>query len=84
MKSHMKTLLSKDSDEKRLIHFKCDNNKIMIGNNTDKIINEFFSSLLPGYHSSELVFTYINGVHYKCNRTSSNCDGSYINSLEWQ
>lgn len=56
----------------------------MIGNNTDKIINEFFSSLLPGYHSSELVFTYINGVHYKCNRTSSNCDGSYINSLEWQ
>ena len=29
-------------------------------------------------------FLYANELHYKCNKTSLNCDGSYINFLEWQ
>ena len=40
---------SKDSDETRTMHSKSDNIEIMMGNETDEIIEEFFDSLLQRY-----------------------------------
>ena len=43
------SLLSKDSNEIRTMHSKSDNIEIMIGNETDEIIEDFFESLLQKY-----------------------------------
>ena len=40
---------SKDSDEIRAMHKKSNNIEIMMGNETDKIIEEFFESLSHKY-----------------------------------
>ena len=40
---------SKHSGESQPMHVTCDNIEIMIGNNTNEIINEHFSSLLTRY-----------------------------------
>ena len=40
---------SKDSDETRIMRSKSDNTEIMMGNETDKTIEELFESLLQGY-----------------------------------
>ena len=40
---------SKDNGNKRLMNSKRDNKKIMIDNETDEIMNQIFSSLLPRY-----------------------------------
>ena len=40
---------SKDSDETRIMHFKSDNIEIMMGNETDEIIEKLFGSLLHRY-----------------------------------
>ena len=40
---------SKDSDETRTMHSKYDNIEIMIGSETDEIIEELFKSLLHRY-----------------------------------
>ena len=40
---------SKDSDETRTTHTKSDNMEIMIGSETDEIIEETFKSLLQRY-----------------------------------
>ena len=40
---------SKDSDETKTMHSKCDNIEIMIGSETDEIIEEIFKSLLHRY-----------------------------------
>ena len=40
---------SKDSDETRTMHTKSDNIEIMMGNETDKIIEKLFKSLLQKY-----------------------------------
>ena len=33
--------------------------------------------------SSNIVFDYVNGLFYNCNKISLNKDGSYIDSPEW-
>ena len=38
-----------DSDDSQSMHSKSDSIEVIIGNNTDKIINELFSSLLARY-----------------------------------
>ena len=43
---------SKDSNETRTIHSKSDNIEIMIVNETDKVIQERFNSLLQKYQKS--------------------------------
>ena len=43
------SFLSKDSNEIRTMHSKSDNIEIMIGNETDEIIEDFFESLLQKY-----------------------------------
>ena len=40
---------SKDSDETRTMHTKSDNIEIMMGNETDEIIEKLFKSLLQKY-----------------------------------
>ena len=40
---------SKDSDETRIMRSKSDHTEIMMGNETDKTIEELFESLLQGY-----------------------------------
>ena len=43
------SFLSKDPNEIRTMHSKSDNIEIMIGNETDEIIEDFFESLLQKY-----------------------------------
>ena len=43
------SFLSKDSNEIRTMHSKSDNIEIMIDNETDEIIEDFFESLLQKY-----------------------------------
>ena len=58
----------------------------MTGNETNKIINELFESLLTRYQlaleesmkGSNFVFDSIDGMHYKCDKISLNGVGSYI------
>ena len=45
----IKFVLSKVKEEKQLIHSKSDNKEITIDNNTDKISNHPFNSLLHRY-----------------------------------
>ena len=42
---------SKDSDKTRTMHTMSDNKEILIGNETDEIIEETFDSLLQRYQS---------------------------------
>ena len=42
---------SKDSEETRIMHSKCDNIEIMICKETDKIIEELFESFLQRYQA---------------------------------
>ena len=56
----------------------------MTGNETNKIINELFESLLTRYQlaleesmkGSNFVFDSIDGMHYKCNKISLNGVGT--------
>ena len=68
-----------------------DNIDIMIGNETDEIIEELFVSLLERYkegleekiRGSEFVYDSINLLHCKLHKISLNRGGSYIDSSEW-
>ena len=65
---------------------KNDDIEIMMGNETDEIIEELFESLLQKYQEgleekmrgSEFVFDSIDLLHYNLNKISLNRSGSYI------
>ena len=69
---------SKDSDEIRTMHTKSNNIEIMMGNETDEIIEELFESLLQKYQEgleekmrgSEFVFDSIDLLHYNLHKIS--------------
>ena len=71
--------------------FKNDNIEIMIGYETDEIIEEFFNSLLQKHQEgleermkgSEFIFDIVNLLYYKLYKTSLNHGGSYIDSPKW-
>ena len=82
----MNFIPSKDSDGKRLMHSKSDNEDIMTSFDTEESIEELFKSLL---HRQEVgleqlikgnwfVFNYVDGLHYKCHKISLSCGGSYL------
>ena len=80
---------SKDSNETRTMHTKSDNIKIMMGSETDEIIEEHFESLLQRYQEgleeplkgSEFIFDSVDDVlYYNFNKISLNDRGSYIDS----
>ena len=77
-----------DSDETRIMHTKSNNIEIMIGSDTNEVIENLFRSLLQRYQEnleekmrgSEFIFDGINLLHYDLNKVSLNRGGSYIKS----
>ena len=66
----------KDSDETRTMHTKSNNVEIMIGSETDEIIEDLFESSLQKYQEG---FMYLNNL----NKVSLSRDGSYKDSPKW-
>ena len=82
---------SKDPDEIRTMRTKSNNAEILMGNETDEIIEELFESLLQKYQEvleekmrgNEFVFDIVYLLHYNLYKISSNRGGSYIDSPKW-
>ena len=82
---------SKDSNETRTMHTKSDNMEMIIGNETNEIIEEIFDSLLQKYQrgleesmkGSELIFDSVDLLYYEFLKISLNRGGSYIDSPNW-
>ena len=80
-----------DSDRTRTIRTKSDNIEIMMGCETDEIIEELFKSLLQRYQEtlqkpvrgSEFIFYCVDALYYNLNKISLNRGGSYIDSPKW-
>ena len=70
------------------MHTKSDNEEIMNGSDTDKIIEEIFKSFLQKYEEnlqekmkgSDFEFDGVNFLYYDFNKISINRRGSYIDS----
>ena len=79
---------SLDTDEFRIMHSKSNNVEIMMGIETDDIINELFESLLGRYQEletimeegSDFVFENADFLYYNLHRIRLNKGGSYIDS----
>ena len=77
-----------DSDETCIMHTKSNNIEIMIGSDTNEVIEDLFKSLLQGYQEnleekmrgSEFNFDAVNVLYYDLNKISLNRGGSYIKS----
>ena len=75
---------SKDSEETHIMHTNSDNIDIMMGNETDEIIEELFQPLLQKYQEgleelmkgSELIFDSVDLLYYNLNKISLNRGGS--------
>ena len=84
-------IISKISGKCQSIHSKSDKTEIIICNNTNKIINKLFSSILRRYHmvsktlmeGCNFVFNGVVEMYYKCHRISLNRVRSYIDSPDW-
>ena len=80
-----------DSDETCIMHTKSNNIKIMIGSDTNEVVEDLFKSLLQGYQEnleekmrgSEYNFDAVNVLYYDLNKISLNRGGSYIKSPDW-
>ena len=84
------TSLKPNSDEIRIMHAKYDNTEIMIGSDTNEVINELFKSFLQRYQGlqekmrgSEFEFDGIHLLYYDFNKISLNRGGSYKESAKW-
>ena len=83
--------LKPDSNETRVMHTKSDNEEIMVGSDTSKVIKELFKSLLQRYQEnlqekmrgSDFEFDGVNLLYYHFNKISLNRGGSYIESPKW-
>ena len=79
---------SKDSDETCTMHAKSNNVEIMMGSETDEIIEELLKSFLQKYQvgleksmrGSELVYDSVDALYYNLNKVSLSRGGSYIDS----
>ena len=82
---------STDSDKTCTMHTKSNNVEIMVGSETNEIIEEFFESLLQLYQKnleksmrgSEFVYDSVDSLYYNLNKISLSRGGSYINSPKW-
>ena len=82
---------SKDSDETRIMHTKSNNVEIMIGSETDEIIENLFQSFLQKYQEgleesmrvSEFVYDGVDVLYYNLNKVSLSRGGSCIDSPKW-
>ena len=64
--------------------------EIMINDEADEVIKEFFDSLQNRYQNnlesmkgSQFVFGYVHLLYYKCHKTNPNSGESYIDSTDW-
>ena len=77
---------SKDSDETRTMHKKSNNVEIMVGNETNEIIENLFKSSLQKYQEgleesmrgSEFVYDSVDVLYYNLNKVSLSRGGSCI------
>ena len=82
---------STDSDETRSMHTKTNNVEIMMGSETDEIIEDLFESFLQIYQEgleesmrgSEFAYDSIDALYYNLNKVSLSRGGSYIDSPKW-
>ena len=82
---------SKDSEETCTMHTKSHNIEIMMGNETDEIIEKLFESLLQNYQKdleesmrgSEFVFDSIDLLYYHLQKIGLKRGRSYIDSPKW-
>ena len=80
-----------DSGETHITHAKSDNIKIMIGSETNGVIEELFESLLQRYQEgleesmkgSGSVFDGVNALYYDLNKISLNRGKTYTESPKW-
>ena len=80
-----------DSDEARAMSLKSDNIEIMIGSETNEIIEDLFKSLLQRYQKgleesmdgSYFTFDSVDALYYDLNKVSLNRGESYTDSPEW-
>ena len=81
----------KDSDETRTMHAKSNNTEIMMGNDTNEIIEELFKFFFQKYQKgleesmrgSEFIFDSVDVLHYNLNKVSLSRGGLYIDSSKW-
>ena len=79
---------SKDSDDTRTMHTKSNNVEIMMGSETDEIIEDFFESFLQKYQErleesmrgSEFAYDSVDALYYNLNKVSLSRGGSSIDS----
>ena len=83
---------SLDKGKFRIVNSKSDNVEIMMGIETDDIINELFESFLKKYQEgletkmregSNFVFESVDLLYYSLHKISLNRGGSYIDSPSW-
>ena len=82
---------SKDSDDTRTMHAKSNNKEIMMGSETDEIIEELFKSFLQIYQEGlaesmkgkEFIFDGVDAFYYNLCKISLRRGGSYIDSPKW-
>ena len=82
---------SKDSEETCTMHTKSHNIEIMMGNETDEIIEKLFESLLQNYQKDleesmrkgEFVCDSIGLLYYHLQKIGLKRGGSHIDSPEW-
>ena len=82
---------SKDSDETRTMHTKSNNVEIMMGSETDEIIEDLFESFLQIYQEgleesmreSEVAYDSADALYYNLNKVSLSRGGLYIYSPKW-
>ena len=80
-----------NSNETRIMHARSDNVEIMMGSETDEVIEELFKSLRQRYKKklekaikgSEFIFDGVNALYYDLNTVSLSRGRSYIDSPEW-
>ena len=80
-----------DSDETHIMSNRSDNTEIMMGSETDDIINEHFQSFLPRYQEgleesmkgSDFVFDSVDLLYYHLHKISLKRGKSCIDSPEW-
>ena len=82
---------SKYSEEIHTMYTKSDNIEIIIGDETNEIIEELLDSLLQRYQErlenkmrgSDFIFDNVDLLYYKFHKISLNRGGSYVDSPEW-
>ena len=73
------------------MHTKSSNVEIMIGSETDEIIEDLFESFLQKYQEgleesmrgSEFTYDSVDILYYNLNKVTLSRGGSYIDSLKW-